>query len=364
MFTENLINLGNAFNQHGFQIRVVGGAVRDFLIGIDPKDIDLCTDATPDQMIQVATTAGFAYIPTGLQHGTITIIVKGEQYEVTTLRIDVATDGRHAEVEYTKSFEIDAARRDLTINAMSMDFDGIVYDYFGGREDIITNTVRFVGNPAERIQEDYLRILRFFRFAARFNAAMPEDTLSIIQDHALGLKNVSVERYWLEMSKLFAYDSARDVMKVMYKTGVMTAIGLVESQYDTTGSNPIGILSSFVKTGKVHDFNARWKISKYDTRQIEYVVKRRDNISAEQIEDDLVDGVPFAYIKTLVETYANSQYASYETWPVPVFPINGQMMQDYGFEPGVEMGKQMRIRYEIWKNSRFTMTAKQMMEYE
>ena len=136
-------------------------------MGKSPKDIDLATDATPDEMQKMFDSAGVRHIPTGIEHGTITAVINGEEFEVTTLRADVETDGRRAEVEFVRSWEEDAKRRDLTYNAMSMDFEGNLYDYHGGMDDLQDKVTRFVGDPEERIKEDYLRTLRYFRFQGR-----------------------------------------------------------------------------------------------------------------------------------------------------------------------------------------------------
>ena len=186
MITENMKIVERAFANEGFEIRIVGGAVRDFLMGKEPKDIDT-----------IASKNGMRLIETGIDHGTVTFVIGDDQFEITTLRIDTETDGRHAKVEFTRSFELDAARRDLTINAMSMDFAGNIFDYFGGQADIESNVVRFVGDADARMKEDFLRILRFFRFMARFNASGDFETMMAVEANAEGLKTISKERVWI-----------------------------------------------------------------------------------------------------------------------------------------------------------------------
>ena len=166
--TDDLKALRAQFVAAGFDLRLVGGVVRDTIASIPAKDIDLCTDATPEQQIEIYHRYGYRAIPTGLQHGTITVVLDSVPYEITSLRIDVKTDGRHAEVEFTNDWHADLARRDLTINAMAMTFDGEVIDPFGGQQDLQDRVVRFVGDAEQRIQEDYLRILRCIRFMGRF----------------------------------------------------------------------------------------------------------------------------------------------------------------------------------------------------
>lgn len=181
--------------------RIVGGAVRNSLLNIPISDIDIATIKSPEEVIKIASNAGFKVIPTGLQHGTVTC-VKDRAYEVTTLRIDVETDGRHAKVQFAESWEEDANRRDFTINALYSDYYGNIYDYVNGITDIKNKVLRFIGNPEARIQEDYLRILRFFRFLAHYCDHYDEESLSACISLGHNLKNISRERCTSEFMKL------------------------------------------------------------------------------------------------------------------------------------------------------------------
>jgi tRNA nucleotidyltransferase (CCA-adding enzyme) len=165
LLTPPLLKLAKLFKDNQYEIRVAGGAVRDILLGIIPHDVDFATTATPEQVKHMLTKAKIRMINSnGEKHGTITARVDNtENFEVTTLRIDVTTDGRHAIVEYTQNWQLDANRRDLTINALFLDFEGTVYDYFNGIDDLKHRRIRFVGDAVQRICEDYLRILRYFR---------------------------------------------------------------------------------------------------------------------------------------------------------------------------------------------------------
>lgn len=163
IFTPELRILSGIFKKYNYEIRIAGGAVRDLLSGLAPKDLDFATTATPDEMKSMFTTEAIRMVnDRGEKHGTITARINDkENFEVTTLRIDVATDGRHADVEFTKDWKLDANRRDLTINSMFLDFDGSVYDYFYGYDDLKKKRVAFVGDPGTRIREDFLRIFRY-----------------------------------------------------------------------------------------------------------------------------------------------------------------------------------------------------------
>ena len=202
ILTPALISLGEIFNKNEHELRVVGGAVRDLMLGKKPKDIDLATDATPKEMIGFLEQENIKVVPTGIEHGTITAVINKEPYEITTLRADTETDGRKAKVNFIRNWREDARRRDLTYNAMSLDFEGRLYDYFEGMNDLQNKVSRFVGDPNERIQEDYLRILRYFRFQSKLTSPQwSGDTLDAIQKNASMLKKISVERVWQEIQK-------------------------------------------------------------------------------------------------------------------------------------------------------------------
>jgi tRNA nucleotidyltransferase/poly(A) polymerase len=190
-------------NGKGEQARLVGGAVRDLLLGQPPGDFDLATTATPDVVISRAKAAGIAFAPTGVKHGTVTLILDGRPIEATTLRQDVETDGRRAKVRFGRDFAADARRRDFTINALSLDADGVVHDEVGGLADLAAGRVRFIGEPRQRIREDFLRILRFLRFSARFGEGGldPAGFAAAIGERA-GLATLSAERVRAELLKI------------------------------------------------------------------------------------------------------------------------------------------------------------------
>jgi poly(A) polymerase len=205
--------------------RVVGGAVRDALAGMEVADIDLATPSEPAQVIAALRRAGLKAIPTGLDHGTVTARAGARSYEITTLRRDVATDGRHAEVAFTTDWRADAARRDFTLNALSMTGDGAVFDYFGGVADLRAGRVRFVGDPARRIAEDFLRILRFFRFHARYARTEPDAAaVEAIRAGIPGLSRLSPERVWAELRRILAAGDPSDTVALMSKLGVLAAV--------------------------------------------------------------------------------------------------------------------------------------------
>lgn len=230
LLTPPLLHLEGLFNRRGYSLRLVGGCVRDLLLGVKPKDVDLATECTPVEMVDMLEAANIRHIPTGMQHGTVTVHIKETMtdYEITTLRVDRETDGRHAVVDFTTDWRLDAERRDLTINAMSLDLKGNLYDYFDGQKHLAERRIVFVGDPVTRIKEDYLRILRYFRFYGRLvceDGRHEPVNMHAIRTLAPGLRNISVERIWMEMSRILTGRLAPQLVRVMYETGVAESIG-------------------------------------------------------------------------------------------------------------------------------------------
>ena len=215
----------DALQADGRAVRFVGGCVRDALLGRRVHDIDIATPDPPDTVIALLARAGLKAVPTGISHGTVTAVAHGQPFEITTLREDVRTDGRHAEVAFTDSWEADAARRDFTINAMSSAPDGRLYDPFNGRRDLARGRVAFVGNPDRRVREDYLRVLRFFRFHARFGRGGP-DALGLRAATALApeLTRLPGERIRDELTKLLAVGDPGRTVAVMVSLRVLAPI--------------------------------------------------------------------------------------------------------------------------------------------
>ena len=209
------------------ETRLVGGVVREILRGNVAKDIDLATTATPEQVIEALKHGHIKCVETGLKHGTVTAILKGHPFEITTLRKDVETTGRHASVEYTSSWEEDSNRRDFTVNAMYLDTSGNLFDFHNGQEDLKNSLVRFVGDASTRIEEDYLRILRFFRFFGYLpNAKYLDNELEAIQKRLHGLDKLSGERIYNEMHKIFGTHNAKNTLMLMSESNVFDHIGL------------------------------------------------------------------------------------------------------------------------------------------
>jgi poly(A) polymerase len=209
----------------GIEARFVGGCVRDALLGVETGDIDLATPARPEAVIAALEAAKIKALPTGLAHGTVTAVIPPRTFEITTLRRDVETDGRHAVVAFDAGWAEDAARRDFTINAIYLAPDGTLYDPVGGRADLAGRHVRFVGDPTNRIAEDVLRILRYYRFEARFGRDDGDAAArAACRDAAVKLPSLSAERVWRELARLLVTPDPVRVLRMMQEDGVLAAV--------------------------------------------------------------------------------------------------------------------------------------------
>jgi poly(A) polymerase len=220
--SPELLRILALLDADGEEARVVGGAVRNALLGRPVKEFDIATTATPETVAARAQAANLRAVPTGLAHGTVTVIIDGHPFEVTSLREDIETDGRHAVVRFSRDFAADAQRRDFTMNALSLTRAGQLYDYVGGLNDIAAKKLRFIGDPAARIQEDYLRILRFFRFSAGYaEGPLDADGLIACIRARDGLTRLSRERVRNELLKLLGAPRAGEVTREMSLSGLL-----------------------------------------------------------------------------------------------------------------------------------------------
>ncbi len=209
----------------GYQAWFVGGCVRNALMNVAVSDLDISTNARPDVVMALAKNAGLNAIPTGIDHGTVTVVVDGEPFEITTFRRDVATDGRRAVVAFADTMEQDARRRDFTMNALYCNAQGLVVDPLGGLPDLLARRIVFIDDPAQRIKEDYLRILRFFRFTAWYGAdGIEPEGLAACAEHADGLSELSAERVTAELLKLLAAPNPAPVIAAMGQSGVLMRV--------------------------------------------------------------------------------------------------------------------------------------------
>lgn len=374
LLTPGLLKLGELYAKNGKDLRIVGGAVRDLVLGRVPKDIDLASDATPQESLEMLKSAGVRVIETGIQHGTITAVIDGEDFEITTLRIDTEHTGRHATVEFTKDWKQDAERRDLTFNAMSLELDGTLYDYFGGIEDLKSETAKFVGDAGSRMIEDYLRILRYFRFQGR--TAKPnfdKDTLEAIKKNASGLNQISGERIWMELEKILTGDHTVELLKKMVETGVDKHIGLPMGNFkelarakDNIDSGP-ALLSALLKDeADVNNLTAKWKLSAAERELVRFIVVNRNqpfNLESAQrmwTDPKIKDNFVLILAHYLGEHAIANELQSKKK---PVFPVTGKDLIQSGIKPGPEMGKILKKLETKWKDDGYKMTKNELLKW-
>lgn len=366
LMTPELLKIGKVFKKNNFDIRLVGGAVRDLMLDKLPKDIDLASDATPEKMQEILSNAGIRTIPTGIEHGTITAVINGEPFEITTLRSDDKTDGRKAEVSFITSWKEDARRRDLTYNAMSIDFDGRLYDYFGGMNDLQNKVSKFVGDPVERIKEDYLRILRYFRFQSKIqNPVWDEDTIAAIKSTAAGLRKISVERIWQEISKMLMGSNLDDILTYMNQTNVTKAIGLTtdnKEQLDRiTYDHPVIGLAVLVSDSNIGD---RWKMSRGEKDLLDFlVVNKSQRLDQKTAEDMIIAGEDKAKLVALAQMQGQKKLAEQlAQFQAPVFPLQGRDLIDKGMKSGPAVGTTLKKLKAIWKDSNYKLSKQQLLD--
>ena len=347
--------------------RVVGGAVRDLLVERAVTDIDIATVMPPGEVLAALARAGIKAVPTGIAHGTVTAVLHGRPFEITTLRHDVETDGRHAVVKWTGDWRADAARRDFTINALSLDADGNVFDYFGGIGDLREGKVRFVGEAGARIAEDYLRILRFFRFFARYGTGVPDAAaLAAIAAHVGGLARLSVERVWSELKRILSAPDPRSAVALMQRTGVLDSV-LPE------GADPAR-LASLVAAGAPEDPVLRlaalldgdvWALAvrlKFSRDEAVMLAMLRAGPVPRAGDDDAQlrrlladDAKPVLIGRSWLAGEPASVRERLAAMSVPVFPVQGKDVLECGVPAGPRVGTILRQVREKWLQSGCTL---------
>lgn len=250
--SKDLFKVLNAINKTKYSPRIVGGYVRDSLLSLETNDIDIASPIVPEEIIDLLTKAGIKTIPTGLEFGTITAIINNVKFEITSLRKDIKCDGRRASVEFTEDFALDAMRRDFTINALSYcPFEHIIYDYTNGLENLKNKKVSFIGDPDSRIKEDYLRILRFFRFSSNYASDLDIDGYEACKNNREGIEFLSRERINNEMDKILLSKRASYILRAMKnaKINLFESLDIDEDIISNTDSKNLGVIYAllFVK---------------------------------------------------------------------------------------------------------------------
>lgn len=390
IFTPELNTLATLFQKYNYELRIAGGAVRDILMGIPPKDLDFATTALPDEMKEMFDKEEIRMINMkGEKHGTITARINDtENFEITTLRIDVLTDGRHAQVEFTKDWKLDANRRDLTINSMFLGLDGIVYDYFYGFEDLQNRRVAFVGNAETRIQEDYLRILRYFRFYGRIakeSNSHETVTLDAIRSNVQGLEKISGERIWSEWHKIMEGKFAGELMNKMIECGLAEYIGLPKNPnvqafnevYNRSIERkitlrPISTISALLSDQEeVMRLHARLKLSAFERDLALFIVQHREDKPCERplkpyqylvvLPRGKTQGMKELVCELLRYRGAVDLLEEFSKWQPQRFPVSGDMLKPH-VKHGKLMGSVITRLKEEWLDSNFELSGEELLK--
>jgi len=378
----------DALSGDGVETRAVGGAVRNAFLKLPVAEVDLATTATPQEVIALAEKAGLKSVPTGIDHGTVTVIADGVPFEVTTLRRDVETFGRHAEVAFTRDWEADAKRRDFTLNALYADREGSVFDPLGGHADLIVGRVRFVGDPEERIREDYLRILRFFRFHAYYGKG-PLDPAGLHACVTLrdGLAQLSAERIWTELKRILIAPRATDAVQALFDYGFLTElIGGVPRLLDFERLVAIEAANGLAPSATLRLGGLAIFVAEDAARLAERLRLSNAEQAVLALAADLPCGLPrknFAraalyrfgpdsYRAAVLIAWARSGDAGKDPrwaealglpdrWQAPDFPLRGQDIMALGIA-GPEVGTMLRRLEQEWIEGGFAETREKLLE--
>ncbi len=384
--TGALARLLDVLGRDGEEARVVGGAVRNALLGEPITEFDIATTAVPGEVARRATAAGFKPVPTGIEHGTITVVIESRPFEVTTLREDVETFGRHANVRFGRDWRADAQRRDFTMNALSVGIDGVVHDHVGGLTDLQSRRLRFIGDPKRRIEEDYLRILRFFRFHAAYGRGPldPEGLAACIAARA-GLDRLSRERVRMELLKLLLAPHATPALAVMAESGLLVpvlggvpdlaafsnmakveaAAGVQADAVQRLGALGARIAEdadrlwqrlrlSNVEHARIESMSeAWWRVSPADEKGGRALLYRLG-------PDHFRDRALLAWARSPATAHDAawlSLVALPEHWTAPVFPLKAQDFIKRGVRPGPALGAALHEAEEAWIAADFPFDA-------
>lgn len=354
----------------GYEAYVVGGSVRNTLLGVPVSDLDIATSARPDQVVGVFEAAGVKVVPTGIEHGTVTVVLGGAPFEVTTFRKDIETDGRRAVVQFSETMADDAFRRDFTINALYCDATGVIYDPVGGLSDLERRRVRFIETPETRIREDYLRILRFFRFHAWYGDdadGLDADGLAACAANLDGLDQLSRERVGAEFLKLLAAPHPETALGAMEQSGVLARL-LPGAGCKTVfalsvlGADPDPVVRLAAMGGV--DVSERLRLSKKQAAKLEL-------LRAAMGSSEAIDSLAYRYGGAIAVAATYLRSAMFETclpdgWRrevergmAAVFPVKARDLPP-SFE-GPALGRALKQMEQRWINSHFDLTKPNLL---
>ena len=370
-------------------VRFVGGCVRKAVSGENIDDIDLATSLEPDEIKKRLNKEDINVIETGISHGTVTAILNKKKFEITTLRKDISTDGRHAKVEFTSNWKQDASRRDFTINAIYADIEGRIFDPLNGVSDLQNGIVKFIGSPEARIQEDYLRILRYFRFFTQYSKTdYDQDTIKSIKQNINGLNKISNERIFDELQKilslknvysLFSRNQSKEIILNIFPqfkyherlSRINNLDGKLRNKYDKYLILALLIID---QSNNYEYFCHKYKTSNSIKKRFKNISKNFKDLenkkfySEENIKkliylsnkDDVEDLLLFsACANNKIETSIIEKLVDYvSTCEIPKFPISGDYLKNHGYETGETLGNKLKLLEEKWIANNFVLDKK------
>ena len=370
-------------------VRFVGGCVRKSISGESIDDIDLATALKPDEVKEKLSKNNIKVIDTGISHGTVTAIINEKKFEITTLRKDISTDGRHAEVKFTSNWEEDASRRDFTINAIYADIEGRIFDPFNGVSDLKSGTIKFIGSAEERIQEDYLRILRYFRFFTQYSKHEHDhDTIKSIKRHINGLNKISNERIFDELQKtlklknllnLFSFDLSKEIIlnifpQFHYYERLKILNNLTEKIRNKYDNKLILALLIVDQSNDYEYFCHKYKTSNTIKKIFKYISTNFENLKNKKFytEENIKKLIYFSDKKSVLDLLLFSicintkvkidiieKLLNYiTTCESPKFPISGDYLKEHGYETGQALGKKLKILEKKWIDNNFYIDKK------
>lgn len=388
--TPAIRSLFAALLKEGDEVRAVGGAPRNHLLGTTVSDVDLATQLPPQEVIARADAAGIKHIPTGINHGTVTLVIDGHSFEVTSLREDIETDGRHAVVRFGTDWLEDARRRDFTINALYVSADGTLHDPLGtGLDNIRARRLCFIGDAETRIREDHLRSLRFYRFAALYaNPPYDQEAIAATIRQRAGLRELSAERIHNELFKLLSAPDPRAALQALYQAGLLTTI-LATAPNITLADNLIAAEIAFKRQpdpllrlaalaiwqeGDAARLGQRLRLSK---KQQAILAKLARYPAFPDFEDEAAI-TAFRYRagqelfpRLAMLAFARTNQAEAERWekmisdasetPLPAFPLTGADLVAAGHKPGPELGQLLENLENCWLNSGMTLSREELL---
>ena len=357
---------------------LVGGCVRNTILGKPFTDIDIATDLLPEQVVSISKKEGYKVIQTGISYGTVTIVNAGRKFEVTTFRSDIKTYGRKASVKFTSEMKLDAMRRDFTMNSIYMTVSGEIIDPLGSLDDLLEKKIKFIGNPSERIEEDNLRILRFFRFLAEFNKGrsdIDQDTMEALYKYKKEVKSLSRERIWMELKRILSVPEPQHIFSIMIEEGILDEVlppieveGLskvitAEKKYSVSPSHLVRLFSLNKSIGKKWAHHV--SLTSNEAKMLEFIKE-----SLAHYND--LKTVAYKFGRGVAEGWLlNFHDGSFDVIPSKMseiintgcnafFPISGVDLLEE-MEEGPELGRQMERLEKLWIKSGFKMSKEELL---